>query len=149
MSFTISLSLLRYMSVELVMPSNHLILYCPLLLLSSILPSIRIFSSESALCIRWPKYWSFSFSICPSDEYSGLISFKIDWFDLLDFQGTLMSLSQHYSLKTLIIWLSAFFFVFSYCLWGFQGTNDEVVCHSLLQWTIFCQNSPLQPLPLG
>ena len=84
------------MSIESVMPSNHLILYRPLLLLPSIFPSIRVFSNESALCIRWPKYWSFSFSISPSNEYSGLISFRIDWFDLA-VQGTLKSLLQHHS----------------------------------------------------
>ena len=91
LSFTISQSLLKLMSIESVMPSNQLILCHPLLLLPSIFPSIRVFSSESALCIRWPKYWSFSFSIRPSNEYSGLISFRIDWFDLLAVQGTLKS----------------------------------------------------------
>ena len=91
-SFTISWSLLKLMSIESVMPSNHLILCCPLLLLPSIFPSNRVFSHESALCIKWPKYWSFSFSISPSNEYSGLISFRIDWFDLLAVQGTLKSL---------------------------------------------------------
>ena len=84
------------MSIESVMPSNHLVLCHPLLLLPSIFPSIRVFSNESALCIRWPKYWSFSFSISPSSEYSGLISFRIDWFDLLAVQGTLESLLQHH-----------------------------------------------------
>ena len=88
-SFTVSRSLLKLMSIESVMPSNHLILCHPLLFLSSIFPSIRVFSKESALCIRWPKYWSFSFSISPSNEYSGLISFRIDWLDLLAVQGTL------------------------------------------------------------
>ena len=127
LSFTISLSLLRYMSVELVMPSNHLILCCPLHLLPSVYPSITVFPSESALCIRWPKCWSFSFNIRPSNEYSGLISFKIDWFDLLDFQGTLMSLYQHHSLKTSILWLSDFFFVFLYCLW-------KVLKARMLKW---------------
>ena len=92
MSFTISWSLLKLMSIESVMPSNHLILCCPLLLLPSIFPSNRVFSHESALCIKWPKFWSFSFSISPSSEYSGLISFRIDWFDLLAVQGTLKSL---------------------------------------------------------
>ena len=87
--FTISQSLLKLMSIELVIPSNHLILYCPLLLLPSIFPSIRVFSNELTLHIRWPKYWSFSF--CPSNEYSGLISFRIDWFDLLAVEGTLKS----------------------------------------------------------
>ena len=92
-------SLLKLMSIELVMPSNHLILCRPLLLLPSIFPSIRVFSNESALWIRWPKYWSFSFSISPSNEYSRLISFRIDWFDLLAVQGTLKSLLQHHSSK--------------------------------------------------
>ena len=92
LSFTISQSLLKLMSIESVMPSSHLILCCPLLLLPSIFPSIRVFSNESALCIRWPKYWSFSFSISPSKEYSGFISFRIDWFDLLAVQGTFKSL---------------------------------------------------------
>ena len=93
--------LLKLMSIELVMPSTHLILYHLLLLLTSIFPSIRVFSNESALCIRWPKYWSFSFSISPSNEYSGLISFTIGWFDLLAVQGTLKSLLQHHSSKAL------------------------------------------------
>ena len=93
------------------MPSNHLILCCPLLLLPSIFPSIRVFSIESALCIRWPKYWSFSFSISPSSEHPGLISFRMDWLDLLAFQGTLKSLLQHHSSKALIRLRSAFFIV--------------------------------------
>ena len=96
-------SLLKLMSVELVMPSNHLILCCPLLLLPSFFPSIRIFSSESVLHIRWPKCWSFSFSISPSSEYSGLISFRMDWLDLLAGQGTLKSLLQHHTLKASIL----------------------------------------------
>ena len=95
--FTISWSLPKLMSIDLVMPSSHLVLCCPLLLLPSIFPSIRVFSNESALGIRWPKYWSFSFSISPSNEHSGLISFRIDWFDLLAVQGTLESLLQHHS----------------------------------------------------
>ena len=99
------------MSIESVIPSNHLILCCPLLLLPSIFPSIRVFSSESVLHIRWPKYWSFSFSISPSNEYSGLISCRIDWFDLLPVQGTLKSLLQHHSSKASIPWHSAFFIV--------------------------------------
>ena len=99
------------MSIASVMPPNHLILWCPLLLLPSIFPSIRVFSSESALCIRWPKYWSFSFNINPSSEYSGLISFKIDWFDLLAVQGILKSLLQHHSSRASILWRSAFFTV--------------------------------------
>ena len=101
LSITNSLSLLKLMSIESVMPSNHLILCCPLLLLPSIFPSIRVFSNESVLHIRCPKYWSFSFSISPSNEYSGLISFKIDWLDLLTVHGTLKSLLQHHSSKTL------------------------------------------------
>ena len=104
-------NLLKLMSIESVMPSNHLILCCPLLLLPSIFPSIRIFSNESVLHIRWPKYWSFSFSISPSNEYSGLISFTIDWFDLLAAQGTLKSLLQHYSSKASLLWCSIFFMV--------------------------------------
>ena len=104
-----SRSLLRLMSIELVMPSNHLILCCPLLLPPSIFPSIRVFSSESLLHIRWPKYWSFSFSISPSNEYSGLISFRMDWFDLLAVQGTLKNLLQHCSSKASILLCSAFF----------------------------------------
>ena len=93
------------------MPSNRLILCCPLLPLPSIIPSIRVFSNESVLCIRWPKYWSFSFSISPSNEYSGLIAFRIDWFDLLAVQGTLSSLLYLHSWKALVIWCSAFFAV--------------------------------------
>ena len=108
---TSSLSLFKLMSLELVMPSNHLILCRPLLLPPSIFPSIRVFSNESLLPIRWPKYWSFSFSIGPSNEYSGLISFKMDWFDLLAVQGTLQSLLQHHSSKAAILRRSAFFVV--------------------------------------
>ena len=103
-------SLLKLMSIELVMPSIHLILCCPLLQ-HSIFPSIRVFSNESVFCIRWPKYWSFSFSISPSNEYSRLISFRIDWFDLLVVQGTLKSILQHHSSKASILWCSAFFMV--------------------------------------
>ena len=99
LSFTISQSLLKLMFIESVMPSNHLFLCCPLLFLTSIFPSIRVFSDELVLHIRWPQYWSFSFSISPSNEYSWLISFRIDWFDLLSVQGTLKSLLQHHSLK--------------------------------------------------
>ena len=108
LSFTISLSLLKLMSIKSVMPSNHLILCHPLLLLPSIFPSIRVFS-ESVLFIRWPKYWSFSFSISPSNEYSGQIFFMTDWFDLLAVQRTLRSLLQHYSSKASILQHSAFF----------------------------------------
>ena len=109
LSITNSWSLLKIMSIESVMPSNHLILCCPLLLLPSILPSISVFSNESVLCIRWPKYWSFSFSISPSNEYSGLISFRINWLDLLAVQATLKSLLQNHSSKASILWRSAFF----------------------------------------
>ena len=109
LSFTISQSLLKLMSIELMMPSNHLILCYPLLLLPSIFSSIRVFSNESALCIRWPKYWSFSFSISPSNEYSGLISFKIDWFDLA-VQGTLKHLLQHHIQEHRFFGAQLFFF---------------------------------------
>ena len=111
LSITNSQSLLQLMSIELVMSSNHLILCRPLLLLPSIFPSISVFSNESGLHIRWPKYWSFSFSISSSNEYSGLISFRMDWLDLLAVQGTLKSLLQHHSLKVSILWRSAFFIV--------------------------------------
>ena len=111
LSITNFRSLLKLMSIELVMPSNHLILCRPFLLLPSIFPSIRVFSNESVLLIRWPKYWSFSFSISPSNEYSGLISFRIDWFYLLVVQGTLKSLLQHHSSKASILQCSAFFIV--------------------------------------
>ena len=110
LSFTVSLSLLRFISCKSVMLSNHLIPYCPLLL-PSVFPSIRIFSSESALHIRWPKYWSFSFSISPSNAYLGLLSFRIDWLDLLAVQGTLKSLLQHHSSKASFLLCSAFFMV--------------------------------------
>ena len=103
LSFGISLSLLKLRSIESVMPSNYLTLCHPLLLLPSIFPSIRVFSNESILCIRWLKYWSFSFSISPSNEYSGLISFRMDWFDLLAVQGTLKSLLQHHNQKASIL----------------------------------------------
>ena len=109
--FTISWSLLKLMSIESMMLSNHFILYCPFLFLSSIFPIIRIFSSELAVCIRWPKYWSFSFSISPSNESSWLISFKIDWFDLLAVQGSLKSIFQHHNSKASILQCSAFFMV--------------------------------------
>ena len=212
------------------MPSNHLILYRPLLLLPSASRSIRGFSNESALHIRWPKYWNFGFNISPSNEHLGLITFRMDWLDLLAVQGTLKSLLQHHSSKASILWCSAFFivqlevhschllfdhfkctlshgpnipgsyaillftasnlasktipihnwvlfllwlhpfilcgvtsplisssilgtyrpgdlsvsylFAFSCCSWGSRGKNTEVVCHSLLQWTTFCQTSP-------
>ena len=111
LSITNSWSLLKLMSIELVMPFNRLILYHPLLLLPSIFPSIKVFSNESVLCIRWPQYWSFSFSISPSNAYSGLISFRMDWLDLLAVQGTLKSLLQHYSSEASILRCSAFFIV--------------------------------------
>ena len=113
LSITNSQSLLKFMSIELVMPSNDLILCRPLFLPPSILPSIRVFSNESVLHIRWPKYWSFSFSISPSNEYSRLIFFRKDWLDLLSVQGTLKSLLQHHSSKASIFLHSAFF-VFSH-----------------------------------
>ena len=111
LSITNSQCLLKLLSVESVMPLNHLILCHPRLLLPSIFPSIRVFSNESVLRIRWPKYWSFSFSISPSSEYSGLISLRMDWLDLLAVQGTLKSLFQHHSSKTSILWCPAFFMV--------------------------------------
>ena len=109
LSITSSQSLLKLMSIESVMPSNHLILCHPLLVLPSIFPSIRVFSNESVLWIRWPKYWSFSISPC--HEYSGLISFRMDWLDLLEVQGTLKSLLQHHNSKASVLWHSAFFIV--------------------------------------
>ena len=109
LSFSISWSLLKFMSIESILLSNHLFLCCPLLLLPSIFPSIKVFSNESALHIRWPKYWSFSFSIRPSDDYSGLISFRMDWFDFLAVQGK--SLLQHHNSKVSILHCSAFFMV--------------------------------------
>ena len=111
LSITTSRNLLKLVSIESVIPSNHLILCRPLLLQPSIFPSIRIFSNESILHIRWPKYWSFNFSISPSNEYSGMISFRIDWLDLLEVQGALKSLFQHHSSKASILQHSAFFIV--------------------------------------
>ena len=111
LSITSSQSSLKHMSIESVMPSSHLILCHPLLLLLPILPSIRVFSSESTLCMRWPKYWSFSFSISPSNQHPGLISFRMDWLDPLAVQGTLKSLLQHHSSKASILQCSAFFIV--------------------------------------
>ena len=117
------------MSIESVMPSNHLIL-CRPLLLPSIFPSIWVFSNESVLCIKWPKYWSFSFNISPSNEYSGLISFRMDWLDLLAVQGTLKSLLQHHSSKVSILWHSAFFIVqISY---SYMTTGKTI---ALTRWT--------------
>jgi len=111
LSITNSQSLLKLMSIQLVMPSKHLILCRNIFLLPSILPSIRVFSKDSVLCIRWPKYWSFNFSISPTNEYLGLISFRMDWLDLLAVQGTLKSLLQHHSSKASIFQCSAFFIV--------------------------------------
>ena len=111
LSITNPWSLLKFIFIESVMPSNHLILCHPLLLPPSIFPSIMVFSNQSVLGIRWPKYWSFSFSISPSNEYSGLISFRIDWLDLLAFQGILKSLLQHHTLKASVLQHSAFFMV--------------------------------------
>ena len=126
---TNSRSLLKFMSIESVMPFNHLILCCPLLL-PSIFPSVRVFSSELALHIRWPKYWTFSFSISPSNEYSGLISFRIDWFDLLAVQRTLKSLLQHHSSNTSVLRHSAFFIV---QLSHPHMTNGKIM--ALTRWT--------------
>ena len=148
LSFAISLSLLQFMSIESVMPSNHLILCHSLLLLPSIFPCIRVFSSELSLCIRWPKHWSFSFSISPFNEYSGLISFRIDWFDLLAVQGTLKSLLQHHSLKASILRPSAFFMVqFSYpymttgkiialTIWTFVGKVISLLFNMLSRFVV-------------
>ena len=111
LSITNSRSLLKLMSIELVMPSNHLMLCCPLLLPHSFFPNIRVFSHESVFCITWPKYWSFSFNIGPSNEHSGFISFRIDWLDLLAVQGTLKGLLQHHSSKASILLHSAVFIV--------------------------------------
>jgi len=131
LSITNSWSLLKLMSIESLMPSNHLILCHPLLLPTSIFPSFRVFSNESVLCIRWPKYWSFSFNISPSNEYSGLIYFRMDWLDLLAVQGTLKSLLQHHSSKALIIRRSAFFTV--QLSHSYMTTGKTI---ALTKWTI-------------
>ena len=148
LSFIISQSLLKLMSIKSVMPSNHLILCHPLLFLSSIFPRIRVFSNESALCIRWPKYWNFSFSISPSNEYWGLISFRIDWFDLLAVQGTLESLVQHLSSKASILQHSAFFMVqlshpymttgktIALTMWTFVGKVMSLLFNTLSRFVI-------------
>ena len=122
--------LLKLMSIDLVMPSNHLILCCPLLLPPSILTNIRVFSNEPVLLIRWPKYWSFSFSISPSDKYSGLISLRMDWLDLLAVQGTRKSLLQHHSSKASVLQCSAFFMV---QLWHPYLTTGKT--KALARWT--------------
>ena len=138
LSITNSWGLLKLMSMESVIPSNHLILCHPLLLLPSTLP-IRVFSNESVFCIRWPKYWSLSFSISPSSDYSGLISFRIDWFDLLTIQGTLKSLLQHHSSKVSKIWCSAFFMVQP--SHPYMTTGKTI---ALTRWTFVCKvMSPL------
>ena len=130
LSITNSQSLLKLMSIESVMPSNHLIFCHPLLLPPSVFHSIRVFSNESVLCIRWPKYWSFNFSISPSNEHSGLLSFRMDWLDLLAVQGTLKSLLQHHSSKASILHCSAFFIVqLSY---PYMTTGKTI---ALIRWT--------------
>ena len=126
------------MCIELVSPSNHLILCCPLLLLPSIFPSIRVFSNESVLHIRWPKYWSLSFNISPSNEHPELISFRIDWLDLLGVQGTFKSLLQYYSSKASILWHSAFFIVQP--LHPYMTTGKTIV---LTIWTFICKRISL------
>ena len=169
LSITDSQSLLKLMSIESVLPSNHLIL-CRPLLLPSIFPSIRVFSSESVLCIMWPNCWSFSFSISPSKEYSGLMLFRIDWLDLLAVQGTLKSLLQHHSSKASILWCSAFFIVqlshpymttgktIALTRWTFVGKVMSLILNSsqsysnLLSWKIsWCREKShtLIILPLG
>ena len=130
------------MSIESVMPSNHLILCRPLLLLPSIFPSIRVFSNESALHIRWPKYWSFSFNVSPSNEHPGLISFKMDWLDLLAVQGALKILLQHHSSNASILWFSAFFIV---QLSHPYMTNGKTV--ALTKWTFVCKELFIHFLP--
>ena len=132
LSFTISQSLLKLMSIELVMPFNYLILCCPLLLLPSIFPSIMVFSNESALHIRGPKYWSFSFNISPSSEHPGLICFRMDWLDLLAVQGTLKSLLQHRSSKASILLRSAFFIVQLFSSHPYMTTGKTI---ALTRWT--------------
>ena len=132
LSITSSWSLLKLISIELVMPSSHLILCHLLLFLPSIFPSIRVFSDESALHIRWPNYWSFTSNISPSNEYSGLISFRMDWLDLLAVQGTLKSLFQHHSSKASILWCSAFFIV--QLSHPYMTTGKTI---ALTSWTFF------------
>ena len=134
MLFTVSQSLLKLMSIESVMPSNRLVLCRPLFLLPLIFPRIRVFSNESAHHIRWPKYWSFSFSISPSIVYSGLISLRIDWLDLLAVQGTLKSLLQHHSLKASILRHSAFFMVH---LSHLYMTTGKTIAFTI--WTFVCK----------
>ena len=154
LSITLSRNLLKLMSIESVMPSNHLILCHPLLLLPSIFPSIRVFSNESALHIRWPKNWSFSFSISSSNEHSGLMSFRMDWLDPLAVQGTLKSLFQHHSSKASILWHSAIFIVqlshpylttgktIALTRWAFVGKVTSLVFNIILlqiHWSLFSE----------
>ena len=142
LSFTIPRSLLKLVSIESVMPSNRLILCQPLLLLTSSFPQIRVFSNMSTLCIRWPKYWSFSFSISLSNEYSILISFRIDWFDLLVVQGTFKSLLQHHSLKASILYHSAFFMVhFSH---PYMTTGKTIALTILFLWSLLTKDPCLR-----
>ena len=140
LSFTISWSLLKLISTESVIPSNHLILCHTLLLLPSIFPSIRVFSNESALRIMWPEYWSFSFSINPSNEYSGLISFRIDWFDLLEVQGTLKDFPQHHSSKASSLQCTAFFVV--------QHSHPYITTGKTIALTRWTFDSKVMPLLL-
>ena len=138
LSFAISQSLLKLMSIESVMLSNHFILFCPLLLLPSIFPSIGVFSNKSSLHIRWPKYWSSSLSISPSNEYSGLLSFRVNWFDLLAVQETLKSLLQHHSSKASILQCSALFMVQLSHLCMTTGKTT-----ALTIWTLICKRMSL------
>ena len=140
LSITSSRNVLKLMSTKSVMPSNHLILCHPLLLLSSVFPSIRVFSSESVLHIGWPEYWSFSFTINPSNEYSGLISFRVDWFDLLAVQGTLKSLLQHHSSKAPVLRHSAFFIV--QLSHPYMTTGKTI---ALTRWTLVVKIEALSP----
>ena len=148
LSFTVSWSLLILISIESMMLSNHLILFCPLLFMPSIFPNIRVFSSESALFIRWPKYWSFSFSISSSNEYSGLIYFRVDYFDLLAVRGTLKSLLQHHRSKASILWCSASFMVqlshpcmatgktIALTVWTFVGKVMSLLFNTLTRFVV-------------
>ena len=133
LSFTISRSLLKFLSIGSVMPSNHFILCCPLLLLPPVLPSIRVFSSESALHIRWLKSWSFSFSISPPNQYSGLISFRTDWFYLLAVEGILKNLLQHHSSRASVLWFSAFIMVQLLYSYMTTGKNMALTICTLVQ----------------
>ena len=137
LTITNSRSLIKLMSIESVMPSSHLVLCCPLLFLPSIFPSIRIFSNESALRLRWPKCWTFNFSISPSNEYSGLIPFRMDWLDLLTVQGTLKSFLQHHNLKASILRHSAFFIV------PLTSIHDHWKTKALTRWTLVDKVIPL------